>query len=121
MQLSKEFDMKGLGVAQKILRMQIKRDRVAGKIWLSQEKYIQNILEKFNMNEVKPVTTPLATHYRLSALLCLTIGKELEKISKVHYANVVRCLMYTMVCTRLDLAQALIVVLRYMANLRNEH
>ncbi|TXG72834.1 hypothetical protein EZV62_001413 [Acer yangbiense] len=59
MQLSKEFDMKDLGAAQKILGMQIRRDRVAGKIWLSQAKYIQNILERFNMNEAKPLTTPL--------------------------------------------------------------
>ena len=31
-QLNKEFDMKDLGVAQKIIGMQIKRDRVVGKI-----------------------------------------------------------------------------------------
>ncbi|TXG73077.1 hypothetical protein EZV62_001656 [Acer yangbiense] len=99
MQLSKEFDMKDLGVAQKILGMQIRRDRVAGKIWLSQAKYIQNILERFNMNEVKPVTTPLAAHYRLSALQCPTTEKELEEMSKVPYASVVGCLMYTMVHT----------------------
>ncbi|TXG67026.1 hypothetical protein EZV62_008301 [Acer yangbiense] len=96
MQLSKEFDMKGLGVAQKILGMQIRRDRVAGKIWLSQAKYVQNILERFNMNEVKPVTTPLATHYRLNALQCPTTEKELEEMTKVPYANVVGCLMYAM-------------------------
>ena len=28
----------------------------------------ENILERFSMNEAKPVTTPLAAHYRLSAL-----------------------------------------------------
>ncbi|TXG47573.1 hypothetical protein EZV62_026867 [Acer yangbiense] len=93
MQLSKEFDMKDLGAAQKILGMQIRRDRVAGKIWLSQAKYIQNILERFNMNEAKPVTTPLAAHYRLSALQCPTTEKELEEMSKVLYASVVGCLM----------------------------
>ena len=35
MQLNKEFDMKDLGAAQKILGMQIRRDGVAGEIWLS--------------------------------------------------------------------------------------
>ncbi|TXG72437.1 hypothetical protein EZV62_001016 [Acer yangbiense] len=100
MQLSKEFDMKDLGAAQKILGMQIRRDRVEGKIWLSQAKYIQNILERFNMNEAKPVTTPLAAHYRLSALQCPTTEKELAEMSKVPYASVVGCLTYAMVYTK---------------------
>ncbi|TXG57201.1 hypothetical protein EZV62_018514 [Acer yangbiense] len=104
MQLSKEFNMKDLGVAQKILGMQNRRDRVVGKICLSQTKYIQNILERFNMNEAKPVTTPLAAHYRLSVLQCPTTEKELEEMNKVPYASVVGCLMYAMVCTRHDLA-----------------
>ncbi|TXG63967.1 hypothetical protein EZV62_010961 [Acer yangbiense] len=89
-----------LGAAQKILGMQIRRDRVTGKIWLSQAKYIQNILERFNMNEAKPVTTPLAAHYRLRALQCPTIEKELEEMSKVPYASVVGCLMYVMASCR---------------------
>ncbi|TXG57650.1 hypothetical protein EZV62_015479 [Acer yangbiense] len=107
MQLSKEFDMKDLGATQKILGMQIIRDRVAGKIWLSQAKYIQNILERFNVNEAQHVTTPLVAHYRLSALQCPTTEKELAEMSKVPYASVVGCLMYAMVCTRPDLAQGL--------------
>ena len=64
--LSEEFDMKDLGAAQKILGMEIQRDRTAGRIWISQAKYIQKVLEKFNMQEAKVVTTPLATHFKLS-------------------------------------------------------
>ncbi|TXG53838.1 hypothetical protein EZV62_019094 [Acer yangbiense] len=105
-QLSKEFDMKDLVAAQKILGMQIRRDKIAGKIWLSQAKYIQNILERFNMNEAKLVTTPLAD-YQLSVLQCPTTEKELEEMSKMPYASVVGCLLYAMVCTRPDLAQTL--------------
>jgi len=36
-QLKKEFDMKDLGEAKKILRMKITRDRGSGRLWLSQE------------------------------------------------------------------------------------
>lgn len=66
-QLSKEFDIKDLGAAQQILRMQIRRDREEGKMWLSQEKYMHNILECFNMDGAKPVSTPLTANYQLSA------------------------------------------------------
>jgi ATP-binding cassette subfamily B (MDR/TAP) protein 1 len=36
-QLSKEFEMKDLGEAKKILGMEISRDRERGKLWLSQK------------------------------------------------------------------------------------
>ncbi|KNA18313.1 hypothetical protein SOVF_071950, partial [Spinacia oleracea] len=63
---SKLFDMKDLGPSKKILGMEIARDRKVGKLWLSQEKYIEWVLERFNMKHAKPVSTPLATHFKLS-------------------------------------------------------
>ena len=41
LELSNAFDMKDLGPAKNILGMQIMRDRKCGKLWLSQEKYIE--------------------------------------------------------------------------------
>jgi hypothetical protein len=64
--LSKEFDMKDLGVAKKILGMKIGRDRDAKKLWLSQAGYVKKVLERFSMENAKPVSTPLANHFRLS-------------------------------------------------------
>ena len=51
---------KDLGPARQILGMQIVRDRDAKKLWLSQEKYIQKVLRRFNMDKAKVVNTPLA-------------------------------------------------------------
>ena len=39
-QLNQEFEMKDLGAAKKILGMEIQRDRKAGKLFLSQKKYL---------------------------------------------------------------------------------
>ena len=64
--LGKEFDMKDLGAAKKILRMEIYRDRSSRKLWLSQQSYIKKVLDKFCMSSVKPVSTPLANYFRLS-------------------------------------------------------
>ncbi|CAL8167283.1 unnamed protein product [Prunus armeniaca] len=68
--LSEEFDMKDLGAAQKILGMGIQRDMTAGRIWISQAKYIKKVLEKFNMQEAKVVSSALAVHFKLSAQQC---------------------------------------------------
>jgi hypothetical protein len=66
-QLSGEFEMKDLGATKKILGMEIHRDREAGKLFLSQKIYIEKVLEHFSMQRSKPVSTPLAAHFKLLA------------------------------------------------------
>uniref|UniRef100_A0A2N9HW07 CCHC-type domain-containing protein n=1 Tax=Fagus sylvatica TaxID=28930 RepID=A0A2N9HW07_FAGSY len=82
--LHKEFEMKDLGAAKKILGMEIHRDRGARKLWLSQKNYIRKVLEKFSMLDAKPVSTPLANHFRLSGSQCPKNEEEIENMSKVH-------------------------------------
>ena len=43
-QLTRKFKMKDLGQANKILGMQIHRERINKKIWLSQKNYLKKIL-----------------------------------------------------------------------------
>ncbi|PRQ16639.1 putative RNA-directed DNA polymerase [Rosa chinensis] len=119
--LGAEFDMKDLGAAQNILGIEIRRDRKAGKIWLSQEKYILRVLERFNMDGAKVVSIPLAAHYQLSAKQRPSSQKEIDAMKDVPYASAVGCLMYAMICTRPDLAQALSVVSKYMSNPGKPH
>lgn len=65
-QLSREFEMKGLGAAKQILGLRILRDKVIRTVRLSQQKYIKKILENFNMNDVKTRSTPLGNQIKLS-------------------------------------------------------
>eukprot|EP00253_Pinus_taeda_P034012 PITA_34012 len=110
------FDMKDLGAARQILGMEIFRGKSNGKLWLSQQKYIEKILLRFGMNNVKPVSVPFASHFKLSSSLCPNTDEEKDYMSRIPYANVVGCLMYAMVCTRPDISHAVGVVSRYMAN-----
>ena len=65
-QLSKQFAMKDLGAAKQILGMRIIRDKANGTLKLSQSEYVKKVLSRFNMNEAKPVSTPLGSHFELS-------------------------------------------------------
>jgi hypothetical protein len=56
--------------------MEIHRDRKNGKLWLSQQKYVEKILMRFDMNNVKHVQIPLASHFKFSSGLCPSNGKE---------------------------------------------
>ncbi|CAL8994262.1 unnamed protein product, partial [Prunus brigantina] len=116
-QLSNEFEMKDLGEARKILGMEIERDRAKGKISLCQKQYLKKVLQRFGMNEnSKPVSTPLAPHFKLSASMSPKTGEESHYMAQIPYASVVGSLMYAMVCTRPDISQVVSIVSRYMHN-----
>ena len=102
--LGKEFDIKDLGAVKKILGMEIHKDRGSRKLWLSQQSYIEKVLDKFGMSSAKLVSTPLANHFRLFLNQCPKSDREIEDMAKVPYASTVGCLMYKMVCNRPDLA-----------------
>ena len=119
--LSRKFDMKDLGVAKKILGMEIRRDRDAKRLWLSQAGYVKKVLERFSIENAKPVSTPLANHFRLSTSQCLKTVEETEDMSKIPYASAMGCLMYAMVCTRPNLAHAMSMVSKYMVNSGKQH
>ena len=90
-------------------------------MWLSQRTYIEKILFRFGMNNVKPVLVPFASDFKLSSSLCPNTNEEKEYMSRIPYANVVGCLMYAMVCTRPDISHVVGVVSRYMENPGKEY
>ena len=73
------------------------------------------------MLDAKLVSIPLANHFRLSGNQCPKNAEEIEDMTRVPYVSAVGCLMYAMVCTRLDLAHAVSTISRYMANPGREH
>ena len=73
------------------------------------------------MENAKLVSTPLANHFRLSTTQCPKTDDDVEDMSKVPYANVVRCLMYAMVCTIPNLAQAISAVSKFLSTPGRSH
>ena len=69
--LANSFAMKDLGGTKKILGMRITRDKKNCKLTLSQGECIEKVLQRFTMQNVKPVSTPLASHFKLSKDMCL--------------------------------------------------
>lgn len=108
--------MKDLGDAKRILGMDIYRKRDKGELHLRQTDYIKRVLKKFNMHEAKAVIIPLGAHLKLSENQSPTTEEEEKYINKVPYANVVGSIMYLMICCRDDIAHAISVACRYMAN-----
>nr|GEU56006.1 retrovirus-related Pol polyprotein from transposon TNT 1-94 [Tanacetum cinerariifolium] len=116
-----EFDMKELGEANKILSMEIVRDRSRKIMRVSQSGYVSTILNNFRIDNGKLVQMPLGEHFKLSLKDCLVRDYDVERMSKVPYVNAVGSLMYLMVCTRPYITYVVSVVSRYLANPCQNH
>ncbi|KAH9769407.1 Integrase catalytic domain-containing protein [Citrus sinensis] len=120
-QLRDKFDMKDLGPAKRILGVEMAKNRTTRTLFMSQEKYVKKVLEKFGMLNCKPVSTPMAAHFKLSSQQCPSIESKQTEMLKTPYASSVGYLMYAMVLTRLDLSYAVSLVGRFMSNPGKEH
>ena len=61
--MSKEFEMSMIGELTFFLGFQVKQMREG--IFISQEKYTNNLLKRFNMDECKSIKTPMLTNEHL--------------------------------------------------------
>lgn len=65
--LRSEFDMKDLGPVSKILGMNIARKGDKGILFLNERKYLQKLMEKFNMNGAKSPQQLITNQFQLSS------------------------------------------------------
>nr|GEU85895.1 retrovirus-related Pol polyprotein from transposon TNT 1-94 [Tanacetum cinerariifolium] len=96
-------------------------ETLQGTLRLSQENYIGKVLEKFNMKDAEARCHPLGDHFKLSKKQAPKMKASRQRMAKIPYALVVGSVMYTIVCTRLDIAHAVGVVSRFMSNPGREH
>jgi hypothetical protein len=85
-QLAAKFDMKNLGGLKYFLGIEVARFKQG--IFLSQRKYVLDVLTEARMLECKPVDTPIAQNHRL--------GEDLDQAptEKGRYQRLVGKLIY---------------------------
>ncbi|KAL9230892.1 hypothetical protein vseg_006185 [Gypsophila vaccaria] len=113
--------MKDLGEAQRILGIRIYRDRLRRMLALSQEDYIDKILDRFSMTNSKRGYLPAVHGVNLSKTQSPKTPEETERMSRISYTSAIGSIMYAMMCTRPDVAYALSMVSRYQGNLGESH
>ena len=80
---------------------------------MSQEAYINKVLERLNMKDCSPSIAPIVKGDRLEFSQCLKNDLEREHMKNISYASIVGNLMYAQVCTRPDIAFVVGVLGRY--------
>jgi hypothetical protein len=93
-----KFNVQDLGRVSWLLGMTVERDRGTGVIRLGQRQYVLNVLERFNMMDCKPVSSPMAVD---------AVGKCGDETSVTHlppwsvlYHSLIGSMLYASVSTR---------------------
>ena len=113
---SSTFKMKDMGEAHFVLGIEIVRDHSKRLLSLSQETYIKKILERFRMENSKPIDTHVGKGSALCLDQCPKTNKEKKCMSTMPYAEAIGNLMYVMLCTRPDICFAVSMVSHYQSN-----
>ena len=113
--------MKDMGEASYVIGIKIHRERSRGILGLSQETYINKVLERFNMKNCSPSVAPILKGDKFDLNQCLKNDFEWEHMKNIPYASVVGSLIYAQVCTRPGIAFSVGVLRRYQNNPSLDH
>ncbi|XP_042503897.1 uncharacterized mitochondrial protein AtMg00810-like [Macadamia integrifolia] len=102
--LSEEFEIKDLGQLRYFLGIEVARS--SRGIYLSQRKYVLNLLSETSILGCKPANTPIEANGHLSS-------KEGDPVDKGRYQRLVRWLIY-LSHTHPDISFAISLVSQYM-------
>jgi hypothetical protein len=119
--LRKSFSMKDLEEAIYILGRNIYRDISKRLIRLSQDAYIDKILNRLNMQDSKKCFLPMTHGITLSKNQYPSTPDEQERMRGIPYASAIGSIMYTVLCTCPDVSCALSVMSRYQSNYDEAH
>ena len=119
--ISSTFKMTDLGPISSILGINVEREGPTEKIRLSQKKYINDLLEEFNMIKAKTVSTPIEPNIKISKNMCPVTIDERKEMENCPYRELIGSLIYLANATRPDIAFAASTLSRFCSNPGREH
>jgi hypothetical protein len=105
--MMKEFEMTNLGLMRYFLDIQVKP--FLGKIFILQEKYVTDLLKKFNMSECKPVASPMVVNDKLQQ------NDRVVSVDSKTFRSIVESLIY-LINSRFDMLFLVRIISRFMEN-----
>jgi isopentenyldiphosphate isomerase len=104
--MENEFQMSVMGELTFFLGIQVKQTKEG--IFIHQAKYTKNLMKKFNMAELKPVSTPMST------AAALNLDENDEVVDQREYMSMIDSLLY-LTATRPDIQFILCLCARIQA------
>lgn len=116
-----KFQMNDLGPVNDILGINIERSKPTGEIKLSQKRYITDILQRFEMENCRPMSTPLETNQKLTNRVESNSENEKGNMKHKPYRELIGCLIYLANAMRPDLAFAASALSRFCIDPNEVH
>jgi hypothetical protein len=110
--MENEFQMSMMGELTFFLGIQVKQ--MKENIFIRQAKYTKDLTKKFNMAELKPMSTPM------SPTAVLDPDKNGEAIDQREYRSMISSLLYLM-ATWLDFRFTMCLCARFQASQHSSH
>jgi hypothetical protein len=107
-----EFEISDLGMMHYYLGIKVVQS--ANGIFISQKKYVQDILDRFQMKDCNPVSTPNEFGLKLNK------DHEGKKVDNTLYKQIIGSLMY-LTTTRPNIMYSVSLISRYMENPTEMH
>ena len=110
------FKITLLGPISWLLRMEVTHDKENHTLTLSQKTYTNSLLQKFNMENCKPASTPLDPSIQLNRDQCPTTPEKITEMKKFPYQELIGELIWLVSGSRPDLAFTVGSLLRFLDN-----
>ena len=108
--------MSNIGPCSYYLGIKIIRDREKNTIYLSQQAYIQKLLNKLGFNNLNPTSTPMQEN------LELLLNPENQSLDNIYYyQTIIGSLLYLSLGTRMDIMLATTKLVKFASNPSNNH
>ena len=111
--IAEKFSVKDMGKLKYFLGVSV--NQTDSDISLNQSGYVTRLLDRFNMQEAKPVATPVDVSSKLTKTL------DSEQFDQVLYQSAVGSLLYVSIWTRPDVTYAVANVAKFCASPTKEH
>lgn len=110
--MSKEFEMSMIGELSYFLGLQVTQTKAS--MFISQAKYLKDMLKRYGMEECAPMSTPMTTDYKLSK------DDESPSVDATLYRSIIGAILY-LTASRPDIMQAVGMVTRFESAPNQSH
>ena len=106
-QIRNHVKITDLGELHWLLGIEVMQNCEERTIALSQWSYLDSIIRRFRFNDLKPVSTPMEPHIKLTNAQSPSTGAEYASVQHIPYREAIGSLMYAALGTRPDISYAI--------------
>src|SRR6266511_3471556 len=120
-EIAKHVEITDLGDLHWILGIEVLRIREEKQLLLSQRSYIDSILRRYGLEDLRPVSTPMDPNTRLTSAQSPNTTEEFACMQNIPYHEAVSSLMYASLSTRSNITYVVQTVSHFSTKLGPKH